>query len=190
MSTYRIRRARPEDMDALIALCAEHAAYERADYQPAGKAQRLAAFLFADSPRVHCLVLEDRDGRLLGYATYTLEFSTWDAEHFFHVDCLYLRDAARNRGVGWLFGKRIAQEMVDLGVPSMQFQTPPFNTPAIRIYEAMGASRKDKVRFSATRADALRFLDPKYRVRRRSPADAAIDPPLAATDFAADRRVG
>ncbi len=182
MARYNIRSAKPDDIDEIIALCAEHAVLEKAAFDPRGKAERLAHHLFGTAPRAHCLVLEGTDGRLLGYATYALEFSTWDAEFFFHVDCLYLRPEARNQGVGWLFGKRIASEMVASGVGSMQFQTPPFNSPAIRIYEAMGATRKDKVRFYANREDALRFIKKGYRPSRSDATgreNVDVTPPAA-----------
>lgn len=177
MSKYQVRAARLSDLDEVIRLCAEHAAYERASYDPAGKAERLAPLLFGPNPRLHCLVLEGPDRRLMGYATYTLECSTWDADYYFHVDCLYLREEVRSRGIGWAMGKRLAQEMVKAGVPSIQFQTPPFNTQAIRIYEAMGAKQKEKVRFYATRDDALRFIDPAYRVPRAPSAEQPHDSP-------------
>jgi len=158
MAKYSIRAARREDLPEIVRLCAEHAQYEQARFEPEGKAERLAQFFFGERPRAHCLVLENGDGHLAGYATFSLEFSTWDADQYFHVDCLYIREEARNRGVGWIFGKRIAEEMVKHGAPTIQFQTPTFNTIAIRIYQAMGATRKDKARFYATRDDALRFI--------------------------------
>jgi L-amino acid N-acyltransferase YncA len=158
MGKHNVRAARREDLPEIIRMCAEHAEFERAQYNADGKMERLEQFLFGESPRAYCLVLENGEGRLAGYATFSFEFSTWDAEHYFHVDCLYLREEARNRGVGWIFGKRIAQEMVQRGARTIQFQTPTFNSLAIRIYQAMGAKPKEKVRFYATREDALRFI--------------------------------
>lgn len=155
-----IRWARPEDLDDIVELCAEHAQFEQASYSREGKRELLQRHLFGPSPRVRCLVADGpADTPLAGYATFTLEFSTWDAAEFVHVDCLYLRPGVRNRSLGWQIGKRIASEALALGAHHMQFQTPPFNEPAIRIYSAMGAHRKDKVRFYADRADMLRFVN-------------------------------
>lgn len=154
-----IRWARPDDLEQIVELCAEHATFERADYAPEGKRERLREHLFGPQPRAYCLVVDAPDGHsLAAYATFTLEFSTWDAAEFVHVDCLYLRLGARNRSLGWQLGKRIASEALALGARHMQFQTPPFNEAAIRIYSAMGARRKDKVRFYADRDDMLRFV--------------------------------
>ena len=40
---YTIRAAQPGDVEAIVALCREHAALEGADYAPEGKATRLPA---------------------------------------------------------------------------------------------------------------------------------------------------
>lgn len=158
-SASPIRWATPDDVPELIRLCAEHAVFERATYDPAGKADALTRHLFGPDPRARCLVVDGEPGSpLLGYATFTREFSTWDADFFIHVDCLFLRPAARNRQLGWQLGKRIASEALALGVGFMQFQTPPFNETAIRLYQAMGAQRKEKVRFYADRNDLQRFV--------------------------------
>lgn len=91
-----IRWAMPEDMDGSVRLCAEHAAYERSSFQPAGKEEALARMLFAPEARLRCLVAE-MDNRLIGYATFSVEVSTWDADRYMHMDCLFLRPEARSQ---------------------------------------------------------------------------------------------
>lgn len=176
MSDFYIERLVPEDLPEIIALCIEHAAHEKANYDPVGKLEKLRPYIFGPQPSVFILVLKDKLGKIHGYATYTIEFSTWDAAHYFHVDCLYIRESARNKGIGWIFGKRIAQEMIDLNMPSMQFQTPPFNTAAIRIYQAMGATPKEKIRFYATQQDARRFVDRQYRAKNKTAKPPCVLP--------------
>lgn len=70
-------------MEDLIVLCAEHAAYERTDYAPEGKREALSAMLFAPDARLLCLVAEDGSG-LIGYASFSVEVSTWDADRNAH----------------------------------------------------------------------------------------------------------
>ena len=140
-----LRRARPEDMPDLIRMCAEHAAYERADYSPSGKAEALAAMLFMADARLNCLVVAGNVG-LLGYATFSVEVSTWDADRYMHMDCLFLRPEARNKGVGRVLMRRIAQEAIAQGVWRMQWQTPSFNVDAIRFYDRLGPVKKEKFR--------------------------------------------
>lgn len=97
-SAVVIRSALPDDLSELIRLCAAHAAYEQATYDPAGKAERLGALLFTTSPRLFCVVAEHA-GDLIGYATWSQEVSTWDAWLYAHMDCLYLDPQAG--GVAW-----------------------------------------------------------------------------------------
>lgn len=146
MSTFVIRSASPSDMDALIELCAEHAAYEGAPYGPQGKARSLARALFATSPHLYAWVVAQR-GRLVGYATATQEFSTWDAASFLHLDCLYLREEARGTGLGRQLVLEVACLALRLGCVNVQWQTPEWNERAIRFYQRLGAIGKQKVRF-------------------------------------------
>lgn len=140
-----IRWARPEDMDELVHLCAEHAEYERSAFDPAGKEEALAHMLFDPEARLKCLIAEE-DARIIGYASFSVEVSTWDADRYMHMDCLFLRPEARNRGLGLALMRRIAQEALSQGVGRMQWQTPSFNVDAIRFYDRMGPVKKEKFR--------------------------------------------
>ena len=140
-----IRWARPEDMDELVRLCAEHATYERSSFHPAGKEEALARMLFAPEARLRCLFAE-MDNRIIGYATFSVEVSTWDADRYMHMDCLFLRPEARSKGIGRALMRRIAQEALAQGVKRMQWQTSSFNVDAIRFYDRLGPEKKEKFR--------------------------------------------
>lgn len=140
-----IRWARPKDMDELVRLCAEHAEYERSSFAPAGKEEALAHMLFGPDARLRCLVAEE-GGKLMGYASFSVEVSTWDADRYMHMDCLFLRPEARNKGIGRALMARIAQEALAEGVKRMQWQTPSFNVNAIRFYDRLGPEKKEKFR--------------------------------------------
>lgn len=155
-----IRAVSRHDLEALIELCAEHATYEGARYEREGKADALARALFTDPPRLYAWVVE-RTARLVGYATATQEFSTWDAASFFHMDCLYLREEARGAGLGRHLIKEIARLARQLGCVNVQWQTPVWNTRAISFYRRLRAEGKEKVRFVFS-GDALEpFLAPE-----------------------------
>jgi GNAT superfamily N-acetyltransferase len=144
---YRIRAARPADLSEIIALCAEHAPFEQVEYCADGKAEKLGAQLFSDTPRLLCLLAENTDGEALGYATFMPEFSTWQAEFFLHMDCLFLRPHARNFGIGEALIKAIAAHAPALGCSQIQWQPPTFNERAITFYRRLGAAEKAKLRF-------------------------------------------
>lgn len=142
---YQIRKAIPSDINDIILLCGEHAEYERASYSSEGKAEKLAPFLFGENPRLFCLIAEN-DGEIVGYATYMLEFSTWDAEFYVHLDCLFLREHARGFGVGEALVKEVAAQAKAHNCTIIQWQTPIFNERAIKFYYRIGAIGKEKLR--------------------------------------------
>ena len=146
---FEIRKASIDDIDEIIKLCAEHADYEKADYSSVGKSEKLASFLFSETPRLYCLIAENETG-IAGYATYMFEFSTWDANFYTHMDCLYLRPYARGFGLGEKLIQKIAKESKINNSQLIQWQTPIFNERAIKFYYRIGATSKEKLRMYLT----------------------------------------
>ncbi|MEM1125765.1 MAG: GNAT family N-acetyltransferase [Bacteroidota bacterium] len=146
-----IRHAAPTDVPALIDLCEAHAHYERAPYARAGKAEGLARALFADAPKLYALVAENESGRLIAFATYMVQYATWDAQEYLYLDCLFVVEAARSQGLGERLMRRVQAEGERLGCTLVQWQTPDFNTRAIQFYHRIGATCKAKQRFFLTR---------------------------------------
>jgi hypothetical protein len=70
-----IRAVKLGDIENVVRLCAEHAAYEKAQFSPKGKADRLRRALFAGVPRLWCFVAE-AGGSIVGYATRGLGFES------------------------------------------------------------------------------------------------------------------
>ncbi len=144
---YTIRACEERDMAKLITLCALHAAYEQAPYDPLGKKERLATALFSDHKQLNCIVAEV-EGEVIGYATYTFDYSTWDAARFIYLDCLYLEDDYRSFGIGQRLLEEVKARGIAAGCINMQWQTPDFNERAIKFYKRIGGIGKNKVRFT------------------------------------------
>ena len=142
-----VRDAEPGDLPAIARLCRAHALYEGADPPLPKQAERLARLLFTTPPRLWCLVAADGE-ELVGYATWSLECSTWRAAEFAHLDCLYLEEAIRSRGLGRLLLERVAARAAEVGATHLEWQTPAWNAGAIRFYERLGAAGRDKKRFT------------------------------------------
>lgn len=146
MKAANIRFAHKSDVDALVELCALHAAFEEADYEPAGKKELLLSHLFGEVASAYCLVVEQSNA-INGYATYMKQFSTWDAGFYIYMDCLFLTEASRGQGMGEELMDRIKAEGAKLNCSHVQWQTPDFNTRAIKFYRRIGAVSKQKERF-------------------------------------------
>lgn len=143
---YKIRPCKQNDLDQLIDLCADHADFEKAFYSKEGKKVKLENSMFKEHPEIYCLVVEQAN-QLIGYATYSFEFSTWDADFYTHMDCLYLKPEARNYGIGEQLIKEISKSSIQKNISLIQWQTPAFNERAIKFYNRIGASSKEKLRF-------------------------------------------
>jgi len=141
-----IRTAARADLDAIVRLCGEHAAYERSTLDPEAVRRSLPHYLFGATPRARCLIIES-DGALAGYATHSREFSTWRAAEYLHMDCLYIREPFRNAGLGTQLMEKIADDARSLGCDSIEWQTPSWNTDAIRFYDRVGAIGALKMRY-------------------------------------------
>lgn len=144
--TVTVRGATPADLDAIVVLCDEHAAFERAELRAEHVRGSLGRFLFAERPRAWCLLAE-AGGEIAGYATYSREFSTWNAAEFLSMDCLYVRAGHRNSGIGLELMRAVGNAAASLGCEFIEWQTPDWNTAAMRFYDRLGATGKAKMRY-------------------------------------------
>jgi GNAT superfamily N-acetyltransferase len=144
---YQIRECRPGDMDEIMVLIAAHTAYEEIPYNPEGKKEKLTAQLFSKNPLLYCKVAII-DGRAIGYATYTFDISAWDAERFINLDCLYLEECYRGHGIGKALFEKVREAGQCQNCISMRWHTPDFNVRAIKFYQRMGGTVRNKARFN------------------------------------------
>ncbi len=141
-----IRFAEKKDLPQIIDLCKEHAKYEQADYERKNKSELLSKFLFGQNPCLKCLVIE-QENLIVGYATFIKQFSTWDADFYIYLDCLYLKENARGNGLGGLLMGKISEYAKNQKCSIIQWQTPDFNKKAIDFYRKFGGISKSKERF-------------------------------------------
>ena len=141
-----IRPAVEADVDAIVRLCVDHAAYERSTLDADAVRRSLPQYLFGAPPRARCLIVES-NGAVAGYATHSDEFSTWRAAEYLHMDCLYISKRFRNAGLGAQLMQRVADDARILGCDFVEWQTPSWNTDAIRFYDRLGAVGALKMRY-------------------------------------------
>ena len=143
---FEIKRPSKARIDDIIELCAAHAEFEQSDYSKEGKAQSLKNDLFSEKPKLFCLVAIVGQ-KYVGYITWMKQYSTWDAEEYLYMDCLFLDDTCRGYGIG----EALVEAMKSFGrsedIHLIQWQTPDFNERAIKFYRRIGAFSKSKERF-------------------------------------------
>lgn len=144
---HLIRPCRELDLPTVVQLCKKHAHFEQKKYDSENKAQLLKEAVFADVPQLYCYVIEV-DTRIVGYFSYTFDFSTWYGKSFLYLDCLYLEPTCR----GHRIGEKVFELLIDIatqhGCINMQWQTPIFNQRAIKFYNRVGGVWEEKARFS------------------------------------------
>lgn len=128
-------------------LCAEHAQFEQASFDAKGKKAALRQALFSATPSLFAWVAEG-DGAIIGYATATIDFSTWSGRKYAYMDCLFVRGGKRGLGVGALLFEEIVAFARTLGLCEVQWQTPAWNVDAARFYRRMAAMSAEKLRFT------------------------------------------
>lgn len=141
-----ILRATHADVPELMAICAEHAAFERLPHAAGARADALADALQGTPPRLHAW-LARVDATVVGYASATVDFSTLDGASYLHMDCLYVRAPWRNRAIGHELWDRVLAHATTLRCAAVQWQTPAWNEGAARFYRRLGAGEYAKLRY-------------------------------------------
>ncbi len=143
---YNIKIPSKKEIHQLVSLCAAHAAFEKCEFDRKGKAERLSEDLFSTAPKLECRVV-DHDGQYIGYITWMRQYSTWNAEEYLYMDCLYLDDNYRSQGIGVALIDEMKAYGKENNITIIQWQTPDFNKRAIKFYRKIGATSLNKERF-------------------------------------------
>ncbi|MEK9213286.1 GNAT family N-acetyltransferase [Sphingomonas sp. 2378] len=139
-----IRPATGADAEAMLPLIRSHAEYEHGRASVSEPALRSA---LDGSPAVLAAWVAIQDGEMVGYASATVDFSTWTGQPFLHLDCLFVRDCCRGLGVGARLLAAVRAHAAERQLAEIQWQTPDWNEDAIRFYRREGASSLPKARF-------------------------------------------
>ena len=99
--------------------------------------------MFCEKPTLYCLVVEYLD-EIIGYSTYMKQFSTWDSDFYIYVDCLFMTEKSRSLGIGKKLIDEIKTQAKKMNCDLIQWQTPDFNTEAMKFYKKIGGVSKTK----------------------------------------------
>ncbi|WP_326565928.1 GNAT family N-acetyltransferase [Amycolatopsis rhabdoformis] len=142
MSDPRVRRIRPEDVDAVVELVYALAEFERMPEECHLKAPQLHKALFGPAPALFGHVAEV-DGQVAGFTLWFLSFSTWRGVHGIYLEDLYVRQELRGSGLGKALLAALAAECVEQGYERLEWAVLNWN-PAVGFYRALGALPQDE----------------------------------------------
>lgn len=152
-----IRTARPADVPEIYRLVRELAEYEKSLSSVTATADDLRRSLFGDSPTVFAHVAT-ADDRIVGFALWFLNYSTWVGRHGIYLEDLYVEPGMRGRGYGKALLAELARICTDRGYGRLEWSVLNWNTPSIDFYKSIGAEPMDEWTVYRLAGPALRAL--------------------------------
>jgi len=143
----RIEPARESDAALLLELIRELAEYEGIAEGLLATADDLRRTLFGERPYAEALIARRAGGELVepvGFALYFHNYSTLLGRPGLYLEDLYVRPAARGRGIGRALLARLARIARERGCGRMEWWVLDRNEPAIRFYRRLGAAAMDE----------------------------------------------
>ena len=153
-SHISVRFAVPADVPLIHDLIRELAEYERLAHAVVSTGAGLAQHLFGERPAAEVLIGE-LDGEACGFALFFRTFSTFVGKPGHYLEDLYVRPAARGRGVGRALLSRLAALTVERGYGRLEWAVLDWNAPAIEFYRRMGAAMMDDWRICRLAGESL-----------------------------------
>ncbi|MES2545041.1 MAG: GNAT family N-acetyltransferase [Bacteroidota bacterium] len=132
-----IRKAKKEDMPAVLDLIKELAVFENEPDAVVVTVDDLERDGFGESPLFHTIIAEVND-KIVGMALYYYRYSTWKGKTL-HLEDLIIKEKMRGTGLGFSLYSEIIRQAKNDGVRRIEWNVLDWNTPAIDFYEKSGA---------------------------------------------------
>jgi GNAT superfamily N-acetyltransferase len=133
-----IRRADRRDVPEILTLVRELADYERAPNEVKASEADFVRDGFSGTPRFF-VEMAEWDGRVVGFALWFYNYSTWEGRPGLYLEDLFVRPAFRGHGIGKALLVYLARIAAREGCGRYQWAVLDWNTPSIQFYEALGA---------------------------------------------------
>jgi GNAT superfamily N-acetyltransferase len=153
-----IRLARPADVPAIVGLIRELAVYERLEHLVRATPELLEPQLFGPRPGCECLVGEQADGAIVGFALFFHNFSTFLCKPGLYLEDLFVQPAARGTGLGRDLLVALAHIAVERDCGRFEWSVLDWNVSAQAFYERMGAALLPDWRICRVTGEALHRL--------------------------------
>lgn len=140
----RLRAAEPRDVEPLLQLVRDLAAYERSAERVVATIDQLHDALFGPDAVAGALVVETDAGRLGGFALHYRTFSTWAGRPGLHLEDLYVVPELRGTGLGGTLMAALASITQHNGYARLSWDCLRWNTPSIEFYEGLGGAQQSE----------------------------------------------
>jgi GNAT superfamily N-acetyltransferase len=152
-----IRPATPEDVPAICRLIRSLAEYEKLSHELQIDAARLHEHLFGPAPLIEVLLAEV-SGRVVGYALFFHNYSTFWAKPGLYLEDLYVEPDQRGKGLGKALLAALARLAIERGCCKLNWVVLDWNKPAIDFYRSLGAEMLESWKVCRVSGPALAQL--------------------------------
>jgi ribosomal protein S18 acetylase RimI-like enzyme len=142
-----IRHAIKEDVQALYSLIVALAEHHDQRHFLKASVDTLKRDGFADNPQFGAILADD-GGHLVGFASFTWNYSIWLGGKYMNIDDVFVKESHRGLRIGERLMLKAKEICVDAGSNRLRWEVQPDNQSAIRFYERLGARIRSKDVFS------------------------------------------
>lgn len=133
-----IRRATRADMPDILELVRELATFEKLTPPDGAAYARLLRDL---GTRFDAFVAQD-EGKTVAYAIVYETYSSFAAKPVLWLEDVYVTPSFRRKGIGHLLLAEVAREAMRRGCARVAWAVLDWNTDAMKMYDALGATKK------------------------------------------------
>jgi GNAT superfamily N-acetyltransferase len=142
MTAIAIRFATERDCSLILEFVRELAAYENAPDAVVATEDDFRRWGFGPNPHFEALIASIGEAPV-GFALFLPEFSTWRGHPGIFLEDLFVREAARGKGVGRALLARLAKIALERDMPALHFNVLDWN-PARGFYHRLGLTRREE----------------------------------------------
>jgi GNAT superfamily N-acetyltransferase len=137
--TLSISTATEADVPTLRALITALAEYEKLAHRMTATEESLRRDLFGARPYAEALIGQV-DGEPVGYALFFHTYSTFMGRPGLYLEDVFVKPAARGRGVGKALLRAVARIARDRQCGRLEWSVLNWNAPSIAFYDSLGAT--------------------------------------------------
>ena len=142
MNQIRIEWASEDDLQIVMSLIRELAAYENLSHEVIASEADLRSALFSDPPAAEALIARVED-EAVGFALFFHNFSTFLGRRGLYLEDLFVKPESRGKGYGRRLLIEIARIAVERGCGRMEWSVLNWNELAKKTYRRVGARPLD-----------------------------------------------
>ena len=157
-----IREATRADVPLILTFIRELAEYEKLLHEVEATEADLAETLFGARPYAEVVIAES-EGNPAGFALFFHNYSTFAGRPGIYLEDLYVRPAARGKGVGRALLAHLADLALARGCARLEWAVLDWNRAAIAFYESLGARAMDEWTVYRLSGETLRRASARSR---------------------------